>query len=180
MPLETQPQDLSQRISSAHSAHSNPAPYSHWTGPGSAQWAERSRKLTLGEDPGYGCYPTADGRWLALSIAFEDHFWRHLCAVLDLPGYAELDGTQRVQRRTELLLGDPHLHARGMLAPVSDEMYLRQPLVIDGRAPGPRSGCPALGEHTEDVLSEAGLGPAQVATLLQSAAAGGSAPAPIR
>jgi crotonobetainyl-CoA:carnitine CoA-transferase CaiB-like acyl-CoA transferase len=172
---------------------------------------------TLGQDPGYGCYPTADGRWLALSIAFEDHFWRHLCAVLDLPGYAELDGTQRVERRIELraaiaavlgrrtlaewepelsaagvpfgavrtpeeLLGDPHLHARGMLARVNDEIHLRQPLVIDGHAPGPRSGCPALGEHTEAVLTEAGIDRGRIAALLRSgtAAAPTPEPAPVR
>jgi crotonobetainyl-CoA:carnitine CoA-transferase CaiB-like acyl-CoA transferase len=168
---------------------------------------------TLGEDPGYGCYPTADGRWLALSIAFEDHFWRHLCAVLDLPGYAELDGTQRVERRIELraaiaavlgtrtlaewepelsaagvpfgavrtpeeLLGDPHLNARGMLARVNDEIHLRQPLVIDGQAPGPRSGCPALGEHTEAVLTEAGIDRGRIAALLRSGTAAASTPEP--
>lgn len=161
---------------------------------------------TLGDDPGYGCYPTGDGRWLSLSIAFEDHFWRALCGVLDLPGYAALGGATRVERRAELrtaiagalgsrplaewepeltaagvpfgavrtpaeLLGDPHLHARGMLTRVSEEIHLRQPLVIDGHNPGPRTGCPGLGEHTEAVLAEAGLEPAQVAALLAPSSA---------
>jgi len=147
---------------------------------------------TLGDDPGYGCYPTGDGRWLSVSIAFEDHFWRALCGVLDLPGLADVDGAARVERRAELraaiagalgsrplaawepelaaagvpfgavrtpteLLGDPHLLARGMLTRVSEEIHLRQPLVIDGHAPGPRTGCPRLGEHTDEVLAEAGV-----------------------
>lgn len=168
---------------------------------------------TLGDDPGYGCYPTADGRWLALSIAFEDHFWRALCGVLDLPGYADVDGVRRVERRVELraavasalgaraladwepeltaagvpfgavrapreLLDDPHLGARGMLTRVNDEIHLRQPLVIDGRAPGPRSGCPGLGEHTEAVLVEAGLGGDRIRALLESGAALAPIPAP--
>jgi crotonobetainyl-CoA:carnitine CoA-transferase CaiB-like acyl-CoA transferase len=169
---------------------------------------------TLGDDPGYGCYPTGDGRWLSLSIAFEDHFWRALCGVLDLGRYADLDGMARVERRTELraaisealgtrplaawepeltaagvpfgavrspeeLLGDPHLHARGMLTRVSEEIHLRQPLVIDGHAPGPRTGCPALGEHTAAVLAEAGLEPAQVAAVLRRGTSA-QAPASVR
>jgi crotonobetainyl-CoA:carnitine CoA-transferase CaiB-like acyl-CoA transferase len=170
---------------------------------------------TLGDDPGYGCYPTADGRWLSVSIAFEDHFWRRLCAVLGLPGYAGVDGTRRVERRVELraaiaaalgarpladwepeltaagvpfgvvrtpeeLLGDPHLNARGMLAGVNDEIHLRQPLVIDGRAPGPRSGCPGLGEHTGAVLSEAGFGEDEIRALLESGTAFAPTPAQVR
>jgi crotonobetainyl-CoA:carnitine CoA-transferase CaiB-like acyl-CoA transferase len=57
---------------------------------------------TLGEDPGYGLFATADGRWLSLSIAFEDHFWRALCAALDLPELAGVTGPDRVARRHEL------------------------------------------------------------------------------
>jgi crotonobetainyl-CoA:carnitine CoA-transferase CaiB-like acyl-CoA transferase len=56
----------------------------------------------LGQDPGYGYYLTSDGRWLTLSIAFEDHFWRPLCAVLSLPQLADIDGPARVARRDEL------------------------------------------------------------------------------
>ncbi|HTK62543.1 MAG TPA: CaiB/BaiF CoA-transferase family protein [Pseudonocardia sp.] len=171
--------------------------------------ANSAASETLGDDPGYGCYPTGDGRWLSLSIAFEDHFWHALCGVLDLPGYATLGGATRVERRAELraaiagalgsrplaewetelaaagvpfgavrtpaeLLGDPHLRARGMLTRVSEEIHLRQPLVIDGHAPGPRTGCPGLGEHTEAVLAEAGLEPAQVAALLAPSSASAS------
>jgi crotonobetainyl-CoA:carnitine CoA-transferase CaiB-like acyl-CoA transferase len=168
--------------------------------------ANKAAPETLGDDPGYGCYPTGDGRWLSLSIAFEDHFWRALCGVLDLPAYAGLDGAARVERRAELraavstalgtrplavwepelsaagvpfgavrtpeeLLGDPHLHARGMLTRVNEEIHLRQPLVIDGHAPGPRTGCPALGEHTEAVLTEAGLDGGRIQALVASGAA---------
>jgi crotonobetainyl-CoA:carnitine CoA-transferase CaiB-like acyl-CoA transferase len=57
---------------------------------------------TLGDDPGYGLFTTADGRRLALSIAFEDHFWRALCAALDLPDLADVRGPERLARRDEL------------------------------------------------------------------------------
>ena len=57
---------------------------------------------TLGEDPGYGLFGTADGRRIALSIAFEDHFWRALCAAVDLPDLADVRGPERVARRDEL------------------------------------------------------------------------------
>ncbi|TQC45945.1 CoA transferase [Rhodococcus sp. WS4] len=59
-------------------------------------------KHTLGLDPGYGLFATADGRWISLSIAFEDHFWRALCEVLDLPAFGELNGEQRVEQRRHL------------------------------------------------------------------------------
>jgi crotonobetainyl-CoA:carnitine CoA-transferase CaiB-like acyl-CoA transferase len=57
---------------------------------------------TLGLDPGYGLYPTSDGRWIALSIAFEDHFWRALCVALDLPDLADTAAAERAERRDEL------------------------------------------------------------------------------
>ena len=56
-------------------------------------------------------------------------------------------------------------------------MHVRQPLVIDGIAPGPALGVPGLGEHTVQVLSESGLTAEVIAELLASGAAadGGSA-----
>ncbi|MDT7660671.1 MAG: hypothetical protein QOD04_227, partial [Pseudonocardiales bacterium] len=165
---------------------------------------------SLGQDPGYGFYATSDRRWLSLSIAFEDHFWRRLCAALGLDRHAAVDGEQRVSRRVELrtelagvfalrplaewervltasgvpfgavqspetLLGDPHLAGHGMLRRVPDRtdqrVYLRQPLVVDGSYPGPRSGCPRLGEHTAEALAEAGLTNERIAELIAAGAA---------
>jgi crotonobetainyl-CoA:carnitine CoA-transferase CaiB-like acyl-CoA transferase len=49
--------------------------------------------------PGYGVFPTADGRHLALGIMNEDHFWAGLCDALDLPhgGLPNGERTARVQ-----------------------------------------------------------------------------------
>jgi crotonobetainyl-CoA:carnitine CoA-transferase CaiB-like acyl-CoA transferase len=165
---------------------------------------------TLGLDPGYGLYPTSDGRWLALSIAFEDHFWRALCAATELPDLAAIPAAERASRRDELrevvaarlatrplrhweglfvdagvahgavqdldeLLADPQLAARDLLQsiPTADgpRRYVRQPLTVDGTAPGPVRGVPAVGEHTREVLAEAGLDRPRVEQLLAGGAA---------
>jgi crotonobetainyl-CoA:carnitine CoA-transferase CaiB-like acyl-CoA transferase len=161
---------------------------------------------TLGLDPGYGLFATADARWVSLSIAFEDHFWRALCLALELPELAEIPGPQRVERREELrtavaqriaskdlahweqslhpvgiaygavqtlqdLLADQHVRARELLQTVDGRTFFRQPLWVDGGAPGPRSGAPQLGQHTVEVLGEAGLSAESVEQLLSSGAA---------
>lgn len=56
----------------------------------------------LGDDPGYGFFQSSDGRWLAMSIAFEDHFWAPMCHVIGLPELADITGAERVVRRQEL------------------------------------------------------------------------------
>jgi crotonobetainyl-CoA:carnitine CoA-transferase CaiB-like acyl-CoA transferase len=162
---------------------------------------------SLGQDPGYGLFTTSDGRWISLSIAFEDHFWSALCAVLDLSALAEVQGPERAARREEIrgilaariaaqprehweqvlppagipygaiqdfagLVDDPHLQARGLLQTVDDQRYLRQPLVVDGSSPGPRTAVPSLGEHTEEVLREAGVADDTVAMVLAASLTG--------
>jgi len=57
---------------------------------------------TLGQDPGYGLYATGDGRWITLSIAHEDHFWRALCTALDLEQLSGISGGERVARSDEV------------------------------------------------------------------------------
>jgi crotonobetainyl-CoA:carnitine CoA-transferase CaiB-like acyl-CoA transferase len=57
---------------------------------------------TLGQDPGYALYATSDNRWVSMSIAFEDHFWRELCDHIDLPQLADVAGPERVTRRDEI------------------------------------------------------------------------------
>jgi crotonobetainyl-CoA:carnitine CoA-transferase CaiB-like acyl-CoA transferase len=54
---------------------------------------------------------------------------------------------------------DPHFIERGLFRELADSdgrrrRYVAQPLVFDGRHPGPTRGVPALGEHTETVLAE--------------------------
>jgi crotonobetainyl-CoA:carnitine CoA-transferase CaiB-like acyl-CoA transferase len=151
---------------------------------------------TLGLDPGYGLYPTADGRWISLSIAFEDHFWRAMCDVMDLTQFRDLTAAQRVEQRAALraaladriavhpadfwdsalstagvpygpvlkldqLLDNDNIAARHLIqsvdTPHGSELFVRQPIVVDSMALGPRSGAPDLGEHTAAVLAECGL-----------------------
>ena len=52
---------------------------------------------------------------------------------------------------------DPHFRARGLFREVADgnggrSHHVAQPLIFSGEHPGPRSGVPGLGEHTEQVL----------------------------
>lgn len=65
--------------------------------------------------------------------------------------------------------------SRGLFHPVpagnGSATVVRQPLVIDGIAPGPRRRAPYLGEHTAEVLRAAGMDEAALAALLQSGAA---------
>lgn len=51
--------------------------------------------------PGYGVFPTADGRHVALGIMNEDHFWAGLCRALGLP-HGELPNGARTARVHEL------------------------------------------------------------------------------
>lgn len=62
------------------------------------------------------------------------------------------------------LLTDPHVRLRGMLQtlPTGDgdnHTFVRQPLLVDGVAHGPTRGVPRLGEHTAQVLADAGVEP---------------------
>jgi crotonobetainyl-CoA:carnitine CoA-transferase CaiB-like acyl-CoA transferase len=71
-------------------------------------------------------------------------------------------------RALEDVAESPQVKAREMLTTVPgfDEVYVRQPLrFADGAAPGPRRGVPALGEHTAEVLAEAGVSSEDIAAL---------------
>jgi crotonobetainyl-CoA:carnitine CoA-transferase CaiB-like acyl-CoA transferase len=52
-------------------------------------------------EPAYGLFECSDGS-LALGINYEDHFWRHVCAVLALNELAGLSREARVDRRHEI------------------------------------------------------------------------------
>jgi crotonobetainyl-CoA:carnitine CoA-transferase CaiB-like acyl-CoA transferase len=53
-------------------------------------------------EPGYGVFVTGDGRYIALGVAHEDHFWRRLCDVLGLDEVRELRSAERFERGDEL------------------------------------------------------------------------------
>ena len=62
---------------------------------------EVERGSSTGE-PAYGVFRCGDGRFLTISIAHEDHFWRNLCTVLECPDLAALASQDRRRRRAEL------------------------------------------------------------------------------
>ena len=71
---------------------------------------------------------------------------------------------------------DPHVVARRLLATVTtpeggSRRFVRQPLTVDGIGWGPRVGAPRLGQHTTDVLRQAGLAQADVDALLAAGVA---------
>lgn len=67
---------------------------------------------------------------------------------------------------------DPQVVARGLITSGEETgglRHVRQPLLFDGQACGPRSGAPDLGADTGAVLSEAGLDRAVIDRLVQLA-----------
>ena len=73
-----------------------------------ATWTGAAEPRAQGTDPsargvpGYGVFTTADGGSIALGVLTEDHFWRPLCATLDLSSYAGLSFPDRMARTAEL------------------------------------------------------------------------------
>jgi crotonobetainyl-CoA:carnitine CoA-transferase CaiB-like acyl-CoA transferase len=54
--------------------------------------------------PEYRAYRCQDGRWLTLGISFEDHFWKRLSQVLDLPTeIARMSVDERLAHNDELV-----------------------------------------------------------------------------
>lgn len=53
-------------------------------------------------EPGYGVFVTRDGRYLALGVAHEDHFWRALCAATGLTAEQGQTAEQRFARHEQL------------------------------------------------------------------------------
>ena len=138
--------------------------------------------------PSYGLYRTADDRWLAVA-ALEPKFFAALCERLGLgeltaEAYGGGEAAEQVRAllaRTfagaplatwqerlagldacvepvllpEEVCGDAHLGSRGLFPRPG---VLATPLHLGPPAAGP---APGLGEHTREVLSEAGLTPAE-------------------
>ncbi len=143
--------------------------------------------------PSYGLYRTADDRWLAVA-ALEPRFFAALCERLGLgdltaEAYGGGEGPERVRRvlaRTfagaplaawqQRLAGldacvepvllpdevcrDAHLADRGLFPRPG---VLATPLRLGPPAAAP---APRLGEHTREVLTEAGLTPAEIDALV--------------
>lgn len=73
-----------------------------WMTPYLIPHSRGERPFELFDEPAYGIFACSDGKHLTLSIAHEDHFWRALCAALELPQYAELRAPARRAHSTEL------------------------------------------------------------------------------
>lgn len=52
--------------------------------------------------PHYGVFKTKDDKHLTLGIMHEEHFWKHLCSVIDMGDLAKLDLFNRIARRDEI------------------------------------------------------------------------------
>jgi crotonobetainyl-CoA:carnitine CoA-transferase CaiB-like acyl-CoA transferase len=158
-------------------------------------------------EPGYGLFRTADNRYIALGVAFEDHFWSALCDATGmaserhLPSSSRFAEKPRLQRKLaerlltrtagewEALFGAsnipfgivrslaevpdlPIAKERELFVMITDadgteRRYVRQPLVVNGNALGPRGGVPRLGEHTAEVLRECGVDEASIDAVLR-------------
>ena len=142
--------------------------------------------------PCYGLYRTADDRWLAVA-ALEPRFFAALCERLGLgdltaEAYGGGEGAERVRALLAQTFGGASLAAwQGRLAGLDacvepvllpDEVCRDEHLVdrdlFPGRGAlatplrlGPPAAAPApgLGEHTREVLDEAGLSPSEIDAL---------------
>jgi crotonobetainyl-CoA:carnitine CoA-transferase CaiB-like acyl-CoA transferase len=79
------------------------------------------------------------------------------------------------------MLDDPHLQGSGFFEHEAhptegDVLAPRTPTGWSGTPPGPRRPAPGHGEHTVEVLREAGYSEEEVAGLLRCGAAGVGAP----
>ncbi|MCW2943576.1 MAG: hypothetical protein JWR24_293 [Actinoallomurus sp.] len=64
--------------------------------------ANRTGPAGFPYEPGYGVFGTADGHYLALGVAHEDHFWRRLCEVTDMSADSALSSPQRFEQHERL------------------------------------------------------------------------------
>jgi crotonobetainyl-CoA:carnitine CoA-transferase CaiB-like acyl-CoA transferase len=58
--------------------------------------------LALPHQPAYNVYQTKDGKYLTLSISFEQHFWRNLCRAINREELSELTLDDWRERNDEL------------------------------------------------------------------------------
>ena len=77
------------------------------------------------------------------------------------------------------VIDDPQVLANGYLAPHPTHPTARlacAPMQFDDEQVTIRRPAPAIGEHTDEILAEAGLGPEDIAALRATGAAGAAGP----
>jgi formyl-CoA transferase len=79
--------------------------------------------------------------------------------------------------RIDEVFADPQVRHLGMATPMrhprrGETHLVATPLNLDGLETGVRSVTPGLGEHTDEILAEAGLSPDEIAALRAAGAAG--------
>jgi crotonobetainyl-CoA:carnitine CoA-transferase CaiB-like acyl-CoA transferase len=62
---------------------------------------EPADRASRGE-PAYGVFAAEDGKYLTLSIAHEDHFWKNLCLAIGRDDLGDVPRNSRFERREEL------------------------------------------------------------------------------
>ncbi len=134
-------------------------------------------EVLTGGIPLYGTYRCADGKWLTVG-ALEPKFQAALASAAGSLGRPELEAVFLTRTRDTWvdLLADactgevlgmgeiaahPHLAARGAVERLGGTTWVRPPFA-DAPVPG---AIPGVGEHTEQVLTEAGFDPAERAAL---------------
>jgi crotonobetainyl-CoA:carnitine CoA-transferase CaiB-like acyl-CoA transferase len=74
-------------------------------------------------------------------------------------------------------LADPHVQARGVVVRLGDREFIGSPLKMSRTPPALRRGPAEIGEHSREVLLEAGFTADEVDALLASGAIAEGAPA---
>jgi crotonobetainyl-CoA:carnitine CoA-transferase CaiB-like acyl-CoA transferase len=136
----------------------------------------RSGPAYVPPEPGYGLFPTKDGRMLGLSIAGEDHFWASLCELAGLDDVARRTFAERIADREAL--------ARRLRAALAERTLAEWTPLLE-RASVPFSPVLGLGEvaahpqvKARGMLVEAGTGTRRRTFVRQPLQIDGSRPGP--
>jgi alpha-methylacyl-CoA racemase len=153
-----------------------------------------------GSDPCYTTYRSRDGRWLAVG-ALEPTFWAAFCRGIgrqdlvarqfDPAARAEVDGVIAGRDASEWLAhfgpeacvvpvlttaeaaDDPHIRARGLVVDGGRAPRVVSPFASGGSHASERPA-PGLGEHTREVLLDAGWSTEELGELEQAGVLGGT------
>lgn len=131
--------------------------------------AGQSGPRLTGELPCYHLYPVADG---FLSVAaLEPRFWEAFCDAIGRPDLKPRQADTSAVPEVAGVLG-PRTRAQWMDHFGDRDVCVEPVLTLEEAEPDPQAGdvprpAPALGEHTREVLSQAGLEPRLIETVIQ-------------